>query len=332
MDDTVITRLGPEAFYIVTNAACREKDMAYLSKHIKDYTAEEGHDDSEARINWEVLDGWGLIALQGPLSSSILEPLIMEPDVDLKRIPFGQSRFLTLCISSSSSPTTFPPVLVSRGGYTGEDGFEISTPPELTQPITQSLLGSAGPDKLRLAGLGARDSLRLEAGMCLYGHDLDDSTTPVEASLGWIVGRDRQPDVSAGSTSFLGADVILKQLQSGEIPRKRIGLIMTDDRAPAAREGASIVSIPPTNNNNDNNDSINPDEPPIIGKVTSGSPSPTLGKNIAMGYITSPDHRKQGSQVGIVVRGKVRRAEVVRMPFIKLNYWRGRGWGLKNPQ
>src|SRR5437016_509154 len=159
VDDTIVTRLGPEAFYLVTNAACRDKDCAYLAEHIKQWTA-EGHD----AVEWEVMEGWGLIALQGPLSASILESVLYDPkNVDLQTLYFGQSKFVQLRLDSGEAS---PLVLVSRGGYTGEDGFEISLPPEISVSVTETLLKTAGPDKLRLAGLGARDSLRLEAGMC----------------------------------------------------------------------------------------------------------------------------------------------------------------------
>ena len=295
MDDTVITRLGPESFYVVTNAACREKDTAYLKEQIGDFTAAGGQ-----KVEWEILDGWGLVALQGPLSVEVLESVLVDPaDVKLKEVYFGQSKFLRIRLLSGEASV---PILASRGGYTGEDGFEISLPPETVVSATDSLLRAAGPEKLRLAGLGARDSLRLEAGMCLYGHDLDDSTTPVEAGLSWIVGKDRR--VGGG---FLGAETILRQLKpvkdgGSGVSRRRVGFIV--DGAPA-REGAEIVDA----------------EGNVIGKVTSGCPSPTMGKNIAMGYIKS-GHHKAGTEVGIVVRGKRRAAKVTKMPFVASKYWK----------
>lgn len=291
----MITRLGPETFYIVTNAACREKDTAYLTEQIGDFTAEGGQ-----KIDWEVLDGWGLVALQGPLSAAVLENVLVDrAEAKLHQLYFGQSRFLRLRLRSGDASV---PVLASRGGYTGEDGFEISLPPDTVASVTESLLQSAGTEKLRLAGLGARDSLRLEAGMCLYGHDLDDSTTPVEAGLSWIVGRDRRT-----GGGFLGSDVILRQLKpikdgGGGVSRRRVGFIV--DGAPA-REGAEIVDA----------------EGDVIGKVTSGCPSPTLGKNIAMGYVKS-GHHKAGTEVGVVVRGKRRTAKVTKMPFVASKYWK----------
>ena len=200
--------------------------------------------------------------------------------------------------------------MVSRGGYTGEDGFEISVPPHLTSVFAEHLLKSAGPDQLRLAGLGARDSLRLEAGMCLYGHDLNDETTPVSAGLSWVVHKNRR--VGGG---FHGDEVILRELKPVKEGGKgteyrRVGLVI--DGAPA-REGAVIVA---------GDSSTGDGTPPVqVGRVTSGCPSPTLGRNIAMGYVRRGQH-KTGSKVGVVVRGKRREAEVVKMPFVASKYWK----------
>ncbi|TVY54995.1 putative aminomethyltransferase [Lachnellula suecica] len=296
VDDTIITRLGPELFYVVTNAGCREKDLAYFKEQLADFKASGGQ-----KVDWEVLDGWGLIALQGSLSADILGKLLVEPDeVDLKSLYFGQSKFIKIKLLNGEASS---PLLVSRGGYTGEDGFEISIPPAEAVSVTETLLQSATPAQLQLAGLGARDSLRLEAGMCLYGHDLDDSTTPVEAALSWVIGKNRKTE-----GGFHGADVILKQLTPKKkggsgVERRRIGLIV--EGAPA-REGAEIV--------NENGEKI--------GKITSGCPSPTLGKNVAMGYIKDGFH-KSGTAVEVVVRGKKRKATVTKMPFVPSKYWKG---------
>ena len=293
VDDTVIVALGSDEFYAVTNAACRDKDIAYLSQQI------EGLGCAPGALEWKTLDGQGLLALQGPLSAEILQGVLAEPDrVDLKRMYFGQSREVSLKLPSNS---VSPSLLVSRGGYTGEDGFEISVPADATVDVAQALLRSAGPEKLRLAGLGARDSLRLEAGMCLYGHDLDEETTPVEAGLSWIVAKDRR-----ATGGFHGSDVILQQLkpakERGGVSKRRVGMIV--EGAPA-REGAEILAP----------------QGEVIGKVTSGSPSPTLGKNIAMGYVRTGFH-KSGTGLGIRVRGKTRKGEVVKMPFVPSRYWK----------
>ncbi|KAL9607811.1 MAG: hypothetical protein Q9167_007305 [Letrouitia subvulpina] len=304
VDDTVITRLGPETFYLVTNAACRDKDLAYLKEEISS-------SPDPSSIDWQVLDDWGLIALQGPLSARVLQNALFgasavdlegHEEFELERLYFGQCKHFIVNVPSSEVGPA--PVLVSRAGYTGEDGFEISIPPSLTQAFTAHLLKDAGPEQLRLAGLGARDSLRLEAGMCLYGHDLNDETTPVEAGLGWVVHKDRR---TAGG--FHGDEVILRQLkptkEGGIAPeRRRVGIIV--DGAPA-REGAQILAAEDAEN--------------VIGNVTSGCPSPTLGKNIAIGYIKNGYH-KAGTEVGVQVRGKRRKGVVTKMPFVPAKYWK----------
>ncbi|KAI9750673.1 MAG: hypothetical protein M4579_006369 [Chaenotheca gracillima] len=336
VDDCIITRLGPEAFYLVTNAACRDKDTAYLKEHIDAWNAGEVgthlttgtsiSSPESTKVDWEILNGWGLVALQGPASANILSSLLPDTDGsnDLSTLYFGQSRFLTLNHSPSSASTPFSnPVLVSRAGYTGEDGFELSISPEDTVALTQALLEAGGKDQLRLAGLGARDSLRLEAGMCLYGHDLDDSTTPVEASLAWLVPRSRRslpeagsaagPGSGEGAGTFHGAETIIPQLMKISdggtgVSRRRVGLLI-EDGAPA-REGAIIIApgAPETEQ---------------AGRITSGVPSPSLGKNIAMGYVSKKPGWKVGTQVEVLVRGKRRKAEIVKMPFVQSRFWKG---------
>ncbi|KAL6718101.1 Aminomethyltransferase, mitochondrial [Lecanora helva] len=304
VDDTVITRLGPETFYLVTNAACKAKDVVYLEEQIKT------RDRSHGALDWEVLEGWGLVALQGPLSVEVLERALMTMGVEeagLDSLYFGQCKHVALKRLPTLPSSADTPILISRGGYTGEDGFEVSVPPSLTAAFARHLLGCGGPDRVRLAGLGARDSLRLEAGMCLYGHDIDDTTTPVEAGLSWVVHKDRRID-----GGFNGDQIILSQLRSkkdGGAPtkQKRVGLLV--EGAPA-REGAQILNP------------IAEEGKTVVGKVTSGCPSPTLGKNIAMGYVKTP-HNRLGTALEILVRGKPRRAEVVKMPFVQSRYWFG---------
>ncbi|TGJ81779.1 hypothetical protein E0Z10_g6987 [Xylaria hypoxylon] len=262
VDDTVITRLGPELFYVVTNAACREKDLAYLKEQLAAWNG--------AEVRHEVLDGWGLVALQGPLSEELLTQVLGDPaETNLRELYFGASLFAK--VKGAANPVL-------------------------------------GPEKLQFAGLGARDSLRLEAGMCLYGHDLDDTTTPVEATLAWIVAK-RRRKLTSDAAKFHGADVILAQLTpkskgGSGVARRRVGL--TIEGAPA-REGAEIVSADGTNDK--------------IGVVTSGCPSPTLGKNIAMGYVKDGLH-KAGTEVQVVVRGRSHKAVVTKLPFLTGKYWR----------
>jgi aminomethyltransferase len=296
VDDTIITRLGPQSFYVVTNAACREKDLKYFGEQLEEFKKNGGE-----KVEWEILEGWGLVALQGPLSEDILSSILVEPEeTKLKEMFFGHSKFIKVKLLGGEASS---PLLVSRGGYTGEDGFEISIPQAEAVAVTEALLKSATKEKLQLAGLGARDSLRLEAGMCLYGHDLDDSTTPVEAALSWVIGKDRRT-----GGGFHGDEVILRQLTpkskgGSGVERRRIGLIV--EGAPA-REGAGIVD----------------EKGEKIGNITSGCPSPTLGKNIAMGYIKDGFH-KSWTNVEVVVRGKKRKAQVTKMPFVPSKYWKG---------
>jgi aminomethyltransferase len=179
--------------------------------------------------------------------------------------------------------------MVSRSGYTGEDGFEISLPAEAAEDVARKLLSQ---DEVSPIGLGARDTLRLEAGLCLYGHDLDETTTPLEASLSWTIGKRRRE-----TADFPGAAKILRQLADGA-PRKRVGL-RPEGKAPV-REGAELVD---------------PGDGRAIGHVTSGGYGPTVGAPVAMGYVgaawAGPD-----SEVHALVRGKARPCRVVKMPFI----------------
>jgi len=294
VDDTVVSRLGDELFYLVTNAACRDKDDRYLADELAAWAGRP--------VAHEELAGWGLLALQGPLAAELLGEVLADGEAaDLPGVLFGSSLFARVRLAGGELSS---PLLVSRGGYTGEDGFEISTPPDEAAAVAEALLARGGPERLRLAGLGARDSLRLEAGMCLYGHDLDDTTTPAEAGLGWIVPKSRRGD----GAGFHGAAAILPQLvpaaKGGKgVARRRVGLVVSG--APA-REGAEIVS----------------GEGEVVGTVTSGCPSPTLGKNIAMGYVKDGLH-KAGTELAVVVRGKRRGAVVTKMPFVPTKYWKG---------
>lgn len=303
VDDCMITRLenGPKhLFYVVTNAGNRKKDYDFLYASLEKW---ENTVNPAVYIRHLEADNepFGLIAMQGPLAPEILESAL-SPDckVDLKKWYFGTAKHITLSIPSGETH----PIVASRGGYTGEDGFELSIHPSQTVEVTERLLALAGNDKLRFAGLGARDSLRLEAGMCLYGHELDDTTTPVEAGLNFIIPKNRR---SIEGSGFNGAETIIPQLtpvsKGGKgVQRRRIGL--TVEGAPA-REGADIVD---TDGNS-------------IGQVTSGCPSPTLKKNIAMGYVKDGMH-KAGTELEVVVRGKKRKAVVTKMPFVSNRYFK----------
>lgn len=309
VDDTVITRRGPESFYFVTNAGRRTEDLAFLQSAIDAHRSTNGADS----IKWDILEDRALVALQGPLASTILQRHIHTAggtpaaEVDLSTLYFGQCRELHLTLPDGSA--TAHPLLISRTGYTGEDGFEISIPtsgaPSLATDVTNLLLSDN--NHVRLAGLAARDSLRLEAGMCLYGHDITTAQTPPSAALGWVVGRDRR---DAATASFNGASVILPQLASPAktLKQRRVGLNI--EKGPPAREGAFIVDL------------ANPDKSSPVGVVTSGLPSPSLGgANIAMAYVNQGLHKK-GTELGVLVRNKLRKASVVGMPWVESKFHR----------
>ncbi|KAB8238904.1 glycine decarboxylase subunit T [Aspergillus alliaceus] len=305
IDDTVITRRTDDSFYFVTNAGRRDEDLAFLEAEISAYKQAHGADS----IKWDILEDRALVALQGPQAAEVLQSYIHGEgsETDLSTLYFGNCRSLHLTLPDGT-PTPHP-LLISRTGYTGEDGFEISIPTEgttsLPAQITDLLLSN--PNLVRLAGLAARDSLRLEAGMCLYGHDISTAQTPPAAALGWVVGKDRRDPATA---NFNGAATILPQLASPAktLPQRRVGF--TVEKGSPAREGAVIVDL--------NDESRTP-----VGVITSGLPSPTLGgTNIAMGYIKQGLHKK-GTEVGILVRNKVRKASVVGMPWIESKFYRG---------
>lgn len=309
VDDTVITRLGPDSFYFVTNAACRDDDLKFISEELTKFLDSAGTTDD--KVDWRTLDHHSLLALQGPRAAEVLQSSIFvdedekDLDTDLSTLHFGNSRSLQLTLLDETST---PPLLISRTGYTGEDGFEISIPGKhgddsgLATMVAKTLL--ADGSTVRWAGLAARDSLRLEAGMCLYGHDISLDTTPPEAALGWLVGKDRRS--SEETAGFNGAKTILEQLASPKtMSKRRVGFLV--EKGPAAREGAEI---------------LDPESGDSIGQITSGLPSPTLGgQNIAMGLIKNGYHKK-GTKVGIKVRKNVRKAEVAKMPFVENKFYR----------
>ena len=309
VDDTVITRLGPDSFYFVTNAGCRDSDAAYLNSELKKFS----ESNPDQRLTWSTLDGYGLLALQGPKAASVLQSHLSS-SFDLKNLHFTHCASLSLKLPDSSPS---PSLLISRTGYTGEDGFEISIPVDASDPTTHNLpvlvaeTLLSDPSTVRLAGLAARDSLRLEAGMCLYGHDISLSTTPPEAGLSWLIPKSRR-DPSSPSSRFNGADRILQHLSSPKsMGRRRVGLAI--EKGAPAREGAKIVDL----------DAENTDDGEGIGVVTSGLPSPTLGgKNIAMALVDNGYH-KRGTKLGVKVRKNVNKAEVVKMPFVENKFYRG---------
>ena len=268
LDDLMVANFGDHLFLVV-NAACKEPDEAHLRAHLSGDCVIDSLADR------------ALIALQGPKAESALAKLCAAAPA---------MTFMDAGPHEVAGIKCF----VSRSGYTGEDGFEISVPAADAERLARTLLDD--PDVLPI-GLGARDSLRLEAGLCLYGHDIDTTTTPVEAGLLWSIGKERR-----GQGGFPGAAVIQKQIAEGA-PRKRVGLL--PEGKAIAREGAEIAMAGKT-----------------VGKVTSGGFAPTLGRAVAMGYVERA-HSANGTKVDLLVRGKPVPAEIVPMPFVKNAYYRG---------
>ena len=275
LDDLMVANLGNDQLFLVVNAACKDQDLAHLRKHLGKYCDIQPLFEERA-----------LLALQGPAAVTVLQGLAPE----VASMTFMQFAPVTLLGTEC---------YVSRSGYTGEDGFEISVPAQHAEALARHLL--ADP-QVQAIGLGARDSLRLEAGLCLYGHDMNDSTTPVEASLLWAISKNRRAEGSRAG-GFPGADIIFAQQQNG-VARKRVGLL-PQERTPV-REGAEIVDAEGT----------------VIGNVCSGGFGPTLGAPLAMGYLDTA-FTALDSEVWAIVRGKPVPLKVSKLPFVPQRYYRG---------
>ena len=265
LDDLMVTNRG-DHLHLVVNAARQAADIAHLRNHVAGVTP---------------LPERALLALQGPDAAAVLDRL----SSGARDLPFMRAAAVRLdgldCV-------------ISRSGYTGEDGFEISVPNDGAARLAQRLLSEF---EVKPAGLGARDTLRLEAGLCLYGHDIDETTTPIEADLAWVVAKGRR--VPEG---YPGAAIIARQLEGG-VARRRVG-IRPDDRAPA-RDDTPIVAAGGR----------------TVGRITSGGFGPTVGGPIAMGYVEA-GLAAPGTPIGLVVRGTARPAHVAELPFVPHRYRR----------
>src|SRR5262249_7717982 len=274
LDDLMVANFGDHLFLVI-NAACKAGDIAHLRAHMSDV------------CDVDVLEERVLIALQGPRAADTLAKLspttaaIGFMDAGRHAVAGVQCR-------------------VSRSGYTGEDGYELSIPADRAAEIVERLLANG---EVTLVGLGARDSLRLEAGFCLYGLDIDAATTPVEAALEWTIAKSRRPG-GARSGGFPGADVILAQLHNGA-PRRRVGL-SADGRAPV-RAGAALYR--------------DESAAEAIGQVTSGGFGPSVNRPVAMGYLPA-DLAAPGTRVFAEVRGQRLPMIVATLPFVPHNYKR----------
>ena len=269
LDDLMITKRENDIFMVV-NAACKEQDIAHMRANLPDH------------LELTELADRALVALQGPKAAEVTARFVPGAD---------EQDFMSYMEAEINGVTCY----ISRCGYTGEDGHEISIPADKADEICRLLL--AEPE-VEAIGLGARDSLRLEAGLCLYGHDITTETTPIEGSLQWSIGKRRREE-----GGFPGAEKIIGQLADGNVERKRVGILPTG-RAPA-REGTEILDA------NDN----------VIGVVTSGGFGPTFGGPVAMGYVTS-ENASDGTEIFLQVRKKKLEAKVANMPFVPQRYYR----------
>ena len=273
IDDLMIVRWSKNCFFLVVNADCKEKDFEHLRNNLKD-------------LDVDCLDNRALLALQGPEAIDVMQELAPA----LKEL-----LFMSGCRVNLLGIDCY----VTRSGYTGEDGFEISVPADSATTLAKKFLSFK---QVKAIGLGARDSLRLEAGLCLYGHDIDTTTTPVEASLVWSISKSRRINGKKHG-GFLGSKTILEELDCGT-KKRRIGLKVLG-KAPI-REGSELVNI----------------EGKVIGIVTSGGFGSSLNAPIAIGYVETK-YSNIGEDLGAIVRGRVLPVSVQKMPFVPRRYFRG---------
>jgi aminomethyltransferase len=282
IDDCIVTNAG-DHLYMVINAGHEDKDLPHLARHLDDFV--RGGKDA----SMETLPNNGLVAVQGPKAAEVLQRLTPTPLKEMK--------FMAAATLSVSGVECF----VTRSGYTGEDGFEIGVPPgqggaHNVVALWEELL--AQPE-VEAVGLGARDSLRLEAGLCLYGNDLDDTTSPAEGTLLWVVAKCRRTP-----GSFVGSERILSEIANKSATRKRAGFVIP--KGAPAREGSAVFDAAGAE----------------VGVVTSGGFSPCLKKGVGMCYVP-PALAKAGTELSVEVRGKKQPLTITKMPFVPSNYYRG---------
>ena len=267
VDDLLVYKLGPEHYLLVINAANIEKDYAWIKREVAEV-------DDAVAVNTS--SRYALLAVQGPRASEVLQPLT---GVELDAIPYYW--FATGEVANARAT-------ISRTGYTGEDGFELFVSPQAAEAVWKAVLQAGAAVDIRPAGLGARDTLRLEAGMRLYGNDMDETTTVLEAGLGWTVGWEKR--------AFNGKDALTAQKRDG-VTRRLVGFELT---GPGVARHGYVVHAGET----------------VIGRVTSGTQTPFLKKSIGMAYVPV-EHSTPDTEVTIDVRGRRVGARVVRMPFYK---------------
>ncbi|MDH5557911.1 MAG: glycine cleavage system aminomethyltransferase GcvT [Alphaproteobacteria bacterium] len=273
LDDLMVTNAGDHLF-VVVNAGCKAQDIAHMRDRIG------------GLCEVTELSDRALLALQGPAAGAVMARFAAET---------AEMVFMTAKRVDILGADCF----VTRSGYTGEDGFEISVPADKAEDLARRLLAE---DEVAPIGLGARDSLRLEAGLCLYGHDIDTATTPVEARLVWAIGKARRAG-GARALGYPGAEIVEQQISAGPV-RIRVGLL-PEGRAPV-REGAELQD----------------GEGRVVGHVTSGGFGPTMEAPVAMGYVEA-GLAEIGTRLNAMVRGKALPVTVAKMPFVKQRYYRG---------
>lgn len=278
IDDLIVTKVDDESLFVVSNAGRMEVDKQFMTV-TSEIFRKKGNDVS---VDFWDVSQRSLIAVQGPKAAAVLQPLT--------DIPINDLVFMTSRVGQIAGVEC----RVTRCGYTGEDGVEISIPTDKAEYVTEALLQS---NDVKLAGLGARDSLRLEAGLCLYGNDINEDITPVEANLTWLIAKKRRVDAN-----FPGAGIILQQIKEG-VTKRRVGLRI--ETGPPARQGA-VLKDPKTLE--------------IVGNVTSGCPAPSVGGNVAMGYVIET-LKKVGTELLVNIRGKDMPCIVAKMPFIPSKYY-----------
>jgi aminomethyltransferase len=273
LDDLIVTRWGERRFFLVVNAACKERDIAHLRRHL-------------AGQSLQVLEEQALLALQGPAARAVMGGLCPAA----AELVFMQG---------TRAQIDGIDAYITCSGYTGEDGFEISLPAADAEPLARRLLAL---DAVKPIGLGARDSLRLEAGLCLYGHELTEEIDPVQAGLVWSIGRARRPDGERPG-GFPGADAIFRRMAEGA-PLRRVGLAV-DGRRPV-RERQPVLD----------------QEGETVGEVCSACYGASVGRPIAMAYVRR-DLGEPGTRLEVAVRDKRVPVTVTRMPFSPQRYCRG---------
>lgn len=278
LDDCIVTRKADHV-YMVVNGACKHTDTAHMRKHLAIF-----NEKNNTNVELELIEGRSLVALQGPKAHEVLQEQLGGA-VDLSQVEF--------MYTFDGKIGDVEDCWISRCGYTGEDGFEISVPDSAAVQLFEQLTGD---ERVKPAALGARDSLRLEAGLCLYGHDLTDTVTAVQGTLMWTISKRRRQE-----GGFNGHEAIMAEFKAKPVT-KRVGL--TIKKGAPAREGSEILSM----------------DDEVIGTITSGTVSPVLKKKISMGHIDRA-YAKAGTQVKVRVRGKVNEAEVTKMPFVECHYY-----------